>query len=137
MKGSPSEPAEAQYSPGRCNIGPAEIAYRRKFGWALLIVTLAAFAALVWTGLAALWRLSLFFPAALSAAGFLQAHHRLCVAFALRGVYNFGPPGELTTVGNEDASRKDRREAVRIAGSAAIIGAIVAMAATFAGLFGA
>ncbi len=131
MKENNSALAGTEYSPGECNIGSAEIVYRRRFGWVLSGVTLAGLLVLLWSGVDPLWRLLLSIPAGLSAVGFLQARSHFCVRLAHEGIYNFGPLGERTRVQDADARRRDRRKAGRIVASAAIIGLLFAAAGTF------
>ncbi|HET9559296.1 MAG TPA: hypothetical protein VFS70_19310, partial [Actinomycetota bacterium] len=65
-----------QYVPGSCNIGPDEIALRRRVGHAGLAVTAALGAALLRSDLHPAWRLTLAVPAAGAASGYLQARQR-------------------------------------------------------------
>jgi hypothetical protein len=83
-----------QYVPGSCNIGPAEIALRRRAGHAGLVVTAALGAALLHSDLPRAWRLTLAVPAAGAASGYLQARERFCADFGWRGVYNFDRRGQ-------------------------------------------
>ena len=66
------------YVPGTCNIGPEEIALRRRAGHVGLAVTAALGAALVRSNLHPAWRLALALPAAGAASGYLQARQRFC-----------------------------------------------------------
>ena len=63
----------AGYRPGVCNIGPEEIARRRRAGHVGLLVTVGVFALLVAIGAPPPVRLILALPAAGSASGYLQA----------------------------------------------------------------
>jgi hypothetical protein len=120
-----------QYIPGTCNIGPDEIAMRRRAGHAGLAATAALAAGLLRSDAHPAWRLTLALPAAGAAAGYLQAHHRFCADFGFRGVYNFDRRGHERPVTGDDAQRQDRRQAVRIVAESAAIGlgvALVAMA---------
>jgi len=102
-------------------------------GWIGLVVTLVVFAALAWAGVAPLWRLVVFFPATVSASGFLQARFRFCVGFARIGVSNFGDLGQTQPVESEAARKADRARGLRLTYYAALIGlaaAMVAVAAT-------
>jgi hypothetical protein len=122
------------YVPGACNIGPAEIALRRRAGHAGLATTAVLAAALLRSDLPRPWRLTLAFPAAGAAAGYLQAHHRFCADFGFRGVYNFDRPGHRrqVQVPTEEAHRHDRRRALQIGATSAAIGLGVAAVACFA-----
>jgi hypothetical protein len=117
------------YQSGVCNIGPAEIAYRRRWGHLGLIVTVALFVALVWVGAPHWTRLALALPAAGSAVGYLQAYLRFCAAFATMGVFNFGERRDVTRVTDPVALRRDRARAFRIFGASALIGLAVGVLA--------
>jgi hypothetical protein len=118
-----------QYVPGSCNIGPAEIALRRRAGHAGLVVTAALGAALLRSDLPRAWRLTLAVPAAGAASGYLQARERFCADFGWRGVYNFDRRGQEQPVAGDDALAQDRRKAMRIAAASAAIGVGVALVA--------
>ena len=118
------------YLAGACNIGPAEIAMRRRAGHAGLVVTAALAAVLLLrSDLHPAWRLVLALPAAGSAAGYLQARQRFCADFGWRGVYNFGAMGQEQRVADDRARTEDRHRALRIMGASAAVGAGVAFTA--------
>jgi hypothetical protein len=116
-----------QYAPGTCNIGPAEIAIRRRAGHAGLAVTAALAAALVRSHRHPAWRLALAVPAAGAASGYLQARQRFCANFGFRGVYNFDTRGHEQQVATTQAQAEDRRRALRITATSAAIGLGVAL----------
>jgi hypothetical protein len=116
-----------QYVPGTCNIGPAEIALRRRVGHTGLIATAVLAAVLLAVDAAPAWRLLLALPAALAAAGYLQAWLRFCANFGWRGVYNFDTLGHEQRVAAEEARAQDRRRAVLLGGGSAAIGLAVAL----------
>ena len=118
-----------QYVPGSCNIGPAEIALRRRAGHAGLVVTAALGAALLRSDLPRAWRLTLAVPAAGAASGYLQARERFCADFGWRGVYNFDRRGREQPVAGDRALAQDRRKALRIAAASAAVGVGVALVA--------
>jgi peptidoglycan/LPS O-acetylase OafA/YrhL len=123
-----------QYVPGSCNIGPEEIALRRRFGHAGLAVTAALGAALLRSGRHPAWRLALALPAAGAAAGYLQARHHFCANYGFRGLYNFDARGQERPVpaagpGAAEAREQDRRRSVQIATASAAIGLGVALLA--------
>jgi len=118
-----------QYIPGTCNIGPEEIALRRRSGHVGLAVTAALASALIRSDLHPAWRLTLALPAAGAAAGYLQARQRFCANFGFRGVYNFTTRGHEQQVTNEEALAEDRRRALQIGAASAGIGLGVAAAA--------
>ena len=116
-----------QYVPGTCNIGPEEIALRRRAGHVGLAVTAALGAALVRSNLHPAWRLALALPAAGAASGYLQARQRFCANYGFRGLYNFDTRGHEQPVPLSDAQGEDRRRSIQIAASSAAIGLGVAL----------
>ena len=118
-----------EYVPGVCNIGGDEIARRRKVGWVSLAITLALFAALKAAGFDSWWRLLVFFPAALSASGFLQALFRFCSGFGRAGLYNFAALGETHRVDDEPSKAKDKTKAYQLILYSVCIGGVVAIIA--------
>jgi hypothetical protein len=116
-----------QYVPGTCNIGPAEIAMRRRVGHAGLIATVVLAAVLLAVDTAPAWRLLLALPAALAAVGYLQAWLRFCANFGFRGVYNFDALGHEQRVAAEEARAQDRRRAILVGVGSAAIGLAVAL----------
>jgi hypothetical protein len=108
------------YQPGVCNIGPEEIAQRRRAGHVGAIVTLALLAALLLVSATPPWRLLIAIPAAGTAITYLQAVLHFCVKFGFAGVFNFGRVGRVTNIAEDAARRIDRTRALRmvVAGSA-------------------
>lgn len=121
--------SDTGYQPGSCNIGPAEIARRRRAGHVGLGVTVIAFAGLVVVGAPPLARLSVAIPAMVSASGYLQARLRFCAGFGSRGVFNFGPLGEVEQVADNAARARDRARATQIGRASLAIGVLVGVAA--------
>ena len=119
-----------EYRPGVCNIGPAEIARRRRAGHVGLLVTVAAFAALVAFDLPPLARLILVLPAATAASGYLQAWLKFCAGFGSRGIFNFGPVGGTQQVVDEEGRARDRARANRIGLASLAIGVAVGVVAS-------
>jgi hypothetical protein len=128
--GAPAPAAPSvEYQPGVCNIGPAEIARRRRAGHTGLIATVALFAVLVAIGAPPIARLLLVIPAAVSASGYLQAYLKFCAGFGAKGVYNFGDLGPTEKVAETAARALDRAKAMRISLASFAIGAAVAIVA--------
>ena len=122
----------AEYRPGACNIGSAEIARRKRAGWIGLGATAVLGSALVLFHVPALWRLSLFVPSLFAATGFLQGFMRFCAGFGMRGVFNFGPQvGKTKDVEQAEYRRKDKQKALQILGYSALIAMVVATAIFF------
>jgi len=120
---------QTEYVPGVCNIGPAEIRRRQRSGWVGLGLTIVLWAAFWLLHIPAPWRLLLFFPASVSAAGFLQAAFHFCAAFGMRGVFNFGPQVGITdSVEQAEYRRQDQKKARLIGLYSGLIGLAVALA---------
>lgn len=119
-----------EYIPGACNIGPAEIARRKRAGWTGLAATAVLWVLLIFFDVPTLWRLTLFIPATMAATGFLQAYFHFCAGFGFKGVYNLvKPAGQTETIQQKEFRRKDRQKALQITGLSALIGALVALVA--------
>ena len=115
-----AEPGE--YRPGACNIGPAEIARRRRAGIAGLVVAVALAAALLVVGAPAASRWLVALPLAVGAVGLLQARLHFCAAYGAAGVRNFGVLGSVQRVEEAAARRSDRAKAIAIFLAAGAIG---------------
>lgn len=126
---APRTPSVPEYRAGTCNIGPAEIARRRRTGHVGLGATLLVFLGMVVLGLPPIVRLALFVPAAVGAAGYLQAWLKFCAAYGSLGVFNFGEAGRSQPVADPAARRRDRVRAAQISIASFVIGAAVALAA--------
>jgi len=120
------------YIPGVCNIGPAERVRRVRSGWAGLILTLVLEGLFIIFRVGAPWRLFLFLPATVGAAGFLQAAFHFCAAFGFGGVFNFTMDvGKTDTVVQAEFRRKDRGKALQIVSYSILIGMVVALLGFF------
>ena len=119
----PLAPASGEdYQPGTCNIGPAEIARRRRAGHVGLGASVVLFAGLVAIGAPRPSRLLVALPAAVAASGYIQARLRFCAGFGSRGVYNFGELGQVQQVEDDGARRRDRARSNQIGLASAAIG---------------
>jgi hypothetical protein len=118
------------YRAGACNIGPAEISARRRSGHLGVIATLGLLVLLVAVDAPTWTRLALFVPAAIGAAGYLQAAMRFCAAFGWAGVFNFSEHVRSTSsVVEAEARAADRRKAVQIGALSGLTGLVVALGA--------
>lgn len=125
---APSSPGAA-YEPGVCNIGPAEIARRRRAGHVGVALTIAVIAFLVAIDAPPLTRLAAILPAAFAASGYLQAHLRFCAAYGQRGVFNLGGDADLESVASDEDRARDRRRARQIGLTSFAIGWLVGVVA--------
>jgi hypothetical protein len=110
------------YEPGACNIGPAEIARRRRAGIAGIAAALMLAAGLFIVGAPPVTRIVVALPLSAGAVGLLQARFRFCVRFALAGLRNFGPLGAAERVTDRAAHRADLQRAVLVMLAALAIG---------------
>jgi hypothetical protein len=127
--GNPAPLNSLDYQPGVCNIGPAEIARRRRTGHVGAIASIILLLALIATGAPPLFRLLLILPVAVSASGYLQAYLKFCAGFGAAGVYNFGDVGTTDRVADAAAKRLDRAKSIRISAASFVIGLAVAIVA--------
>lgn len=114
-------------APPRCNIGPDEIARRRRSAIALSIATVVAAGILVGIHVPAPARILIWPLAAAAAVTSLQVFHRFCVAFGALGLENFGRLGEEAHV-DPLVRAADRRRAFQLIAEGAVIGLVVALA---------
>ena len=118
------------YTPGVCNIGPAERRQRLNVGWLGAGLTFAALAAFVIFSVPDPWRLLVAVPAMLGAIGFLQYALHFCVNFAMRGLYNLGSAlGAEENVVDAAMRKADQRKGLQIIGLSLLIAAAVAVVA--------
>ncbi len=118
-----------QYVPGVCNIGPVEIAMRKRFGWISLAVTIITAILFYFLALPSPWYLLLFFPASASASGLIQGYTHFCAAFGMKGLFNFGSElGKTESVDLAAFRKQDQMKAIVIIASSILSGVIVALA---------
>jgi hypothetical protein len=111
----------------RCNIGPDEIARRRRSAIIASVATAVIAMVLIVAG-APGWARFLIWPIATAAAvTWLQVVRRFCVAFGALGLQNFGRLGEESAVDGAQRAQ-DRRQAVQMVVEGALIGLLVAIA---------
>ena len=121
--------APADYVPGVCNIGPAEIARRRRAGHIGLAAALALFAVLVAIDAPNWTRLLIAIPAIGSASGYIQARLKFCAGFGSRGIFNFGEVGPTERVADDADRARDRARARQIGAASIAIGLAVGVIA--------
>ena len=123
---------EVAYQPGVCNIGPAEIARRRRSGHVGLLISVVLLAVLLAAGAPHWLRLALVLPVAVSAAGYLQARFHFCARFGSAGVYNFEAVGSVVQVADPAARARDRRSSLEIGLASLAIGLAAGILAALA-----
>jgi len=118
------------YTPGVCNIGPAERRQRLNIGWLGLGLTFAALAAFVVFSVSDPWRVLVAAPALLGANGFLQYRMHFCVNFAMRGLYNLGDALHAEeNVVDAEMRKADQRKGLQIIGLSLLAAALVVVIA--------
>lgn len=125
----PSRETAHAYQAGVCNIGPAEIAARRRSGHVGAVLTVGLLALLLALDAPPLARLLVAVPATMSAIGYLQAYLHFCAAYGFWGAFNFGRLGNRQTVIDPDSQARDRRRALQIALAGMGIGLAVGLLA--------
>ena len=119
---------QGNYRAGACNIGPAEIARRRRGGIAgvgsalALAIVLVAIGASWWT------RLVVFAPLASGLISLEQVRRHFCVGFAMAGIRNFGALGDPDRVADSADRAADRRAALVMVAYISAIAAVVTVA---------
>ena len=126
MINAAGDPA-GRYEPGVCNIGPAEIARRRRSANTATAITLVVAAWLLLARWPDVTRLALLPFATASAVTWLQVTRRFCVAFGAAGILNFGSLGTTISVEDAEARAADRRTAFRMIGEGLAYGALVTL----------
>jgi hypothetical protein len=126
---TPPSGLDVGYEPGTCNIGPAEIARRRRTGHTGVIASLVVLAILLVVHAPPVARLVVFLPAAIAASGYLQSRLRFCAGFGWLGVFNVEDVGTAQQVADAAARARDRAMAVRVGLASAALGAIAAVIA--------
>jgi len=124
--GLPNQQQEG-YIPGVCNIGKKEIKRRKQaaiFGFVLCIVCITL---IQWLEADRIWKLLLFIPAASLGISFQQWYFKFCVAFGIKGVFNFGNIGKTFTVEQKEYFRKDRIKAWQMIISGVLFGIAAAL----------
>lgn len=114
------------YIAGVCNIGPPEVRLRKTWGWAMVVVTVAAVAGLLLIDVSQWWRLFVF-PLAFGAAyGLVQGYAGFCATYGILGVFNLGPEtGRIESVRDRAARKRDRRRALRMVLTSAAVAAVL------------
>jgi len=120
--GTPTTLAPGDYQPGVCNIGPAEIARRRRAGHIGLVAALALFAVLVAIDAPNWTRLVIAMPVVIAASGYIQARLKFCAGFGSRGIFNFGEVGPAERVADDADRARDRARARQIGAASIAIG---------------
>ncbi len=120
---------QLEYVAGACNIGPEEIARRKRAATAGLISTLLLAGALLALGAPSGFgpRLLIALPLTGAAIGWIQARRRFCMAYGLAGTFNLGKIGNMSRVVDAAALSADRRTSLIIAAQGLAVGLVGAL----------
>lgn len=120
--------APSDHRAGACNIGPEEIARRRRAGLTGIGIAGVVALALLAIDAPAILRLLVFPPLAGGLVSLEQARRRFCVGFALAGLRNFGPLGDPDRVTDDADLAADRRAALRMIAYMSVIALVLTLA---------
>lgn len=116
------------YEAGQCNIGPAEIARRRRAGYAGLAAAVGVTLFLILIAAPPITRLAVALPLAVGFSGLIQAHLRFCANYGWRGIRNLGAIGEAERVDDGRDRALDRTRSLQIFALAGTTALVVATA---------
>lgn len=122
-----NDDSDNHYIPGACNIGREEIKRRKKATIFSVVLTITVIILLLVFDTNKIWRLTLFIPAASLGVSFQQWYFKFCVAFGIKGVFNFGDIGKTFSIKQKENYRKDRMKAWQMITSGMVFGLIVAL----------
>jgi hypothetical protein len=115
-----------EYQAGACNIGPEEIAQRRRMGLVFLAIAIGLGLVLLVIDAPAWARVAIWPPLAAAFTTLEQVRRRFCVAFGMAGVRNFGAEvGHTQRIEDDRARAADRRTAIVMATYCSIAAAMV------------
>jgi hypothetical protein len=124
---NPNDETANYYVPGVCNIGKEEIRRRKIAALSSLAITVILIAAISYLDVNRVWRLSIFFTVTSSAVSFQQWYYKFCVAFGIKGIFNFGNLGTSDTIEQAEFRKKDRAKAWQMITTGILAGIITAL----------
>ena len=117
--------SQNEYIPGTCNIGPKEIAMRKRASIYAAIFLIALIVLMLTFEVNKNWRLVLFIPAATFGVTFQQWYFKFCVYFGFKGVFNFGDMGQQFSIEQKENFKKDRIKVAKMIVAGILFGAII------------
>lgn len=103
-----------EYVAGVCNIGKEEIRQRLLVSFASLAIALVGVVGLVAVDAPRSARWIVLIPFLGWAFGLVQARHRFCLAYGMRGAFNFGRLGNISQVVDPEFRRQDLKTVRKI-----------------------
>ncbi|MGE0568067.1 MAG: hypothetical protein AB7O73_08965 [Bacteroidia bacterium] len=122
-----SNDSDNHYIPGACNIGHEEIKRRKKAAIFSIVLTITVIVLIFMLDANKIWRLTLFIPATSLGVSFQQWYFKFCVAFGIKGVFNFGDIGKTFSIDQKENYRKDRIKAWQMIMTGMVFGLILAL----------
>ena len=119
------ESAAEDYRPGRCNIGPREIAKRRAFGVAGIVATVVLGAVLVAIDAPQIARVIVIFPLWGAIVSLEQARRKFCAAFAYAGIRSVNGSDATESVTHAGDLALDRAAARRLVAESGLMAAAI------------
>ena len=116
-----------KYIPGTCNIGKEEIRIRRNGAIIGAILTVICIILFQWFDVNRGWRLLISIPIATSAISIQQWYLKFCVAFGLKGIFNFDELGKFVNITDKEQLKKDRAKSYRMIITGILIGLVAAI----------
>ena len=104
----------AEYIPGTCNIGRAEIRQRQVVALIGLALSLFSLIGFISTHADQQVRLGIFLPLSIASIGWVQSRKKFCLAFGFMGTFNFSRIGQMSKVLDKSALKTDRITAAKI-----------------------
>jgi hypothetical protein len=112
----------SKYTPGKHNIGRADVTVKRIQTSIFLALTIFVILVLFEAQFDRIWRLIVFIPSVFFGIYFQQWFLRFNILFGIKGIYNFGEYGQKETVVSDDDKKKDYAKAWQLYYSAFFLG---------------
>ena len=127
----PFNSGNEEYIPGVCNIGKEEVKRRKNATIFSAVLCIAVIMLLKWLQAAPEWKLGLFVPAVFLGITFQQWYFKFCVAYGIKGMFNFQNIGEHFNIVDKESLRQDRIKAWTMVGYGVAFAAFAALAYYF------
>jgi len=127
----PFNNSNEEYITGVCNIGKEEIKRRKNATIFSLVLCIAVIGLFQWLQVAPAWKLLLFIPAVFLGITFQQWYFKFCVAYGIKGMFNFENIGEHFNIVDKESLRQDRIKAWTMVGYGVAFAAFAALAYYF------
>ena len=103
-----------EYIPGKCNLGLQEIQSRKRKALIGFLISTLTITGLQFFHFHPAWRFIVFFPLSYAILCSFQAQQKFCVAFGIKGIFNFEEMRKSTIIKNTENKKKDNIKAWQI-----------------------